>query len=256
MTSSSILLGVNIDHSATVRQARYRGRDTGSDKMVEPDPVAIALLAIKAGADAITLHLREDRRHIQEDDVYRMRTAIGSTRMNFEMAATPAMQAIALKIQPAVILLVPENREEVTTEGGLDVIANHERIRSIISAVQSSGIETSLFVDPDPQQIAAAAAAGANCVELHTGAYANACYASDASRQSELEKLKHGSTAAHERGLRVNAGHGINYENVSAVVQLPWLHELNIGHSIISRALSVGIEQAVKEMKQHLTASK
>jgi len=251
MQAHNILLGVNIDHSATVRQARYRGYPRNCGHMVEPDPVAIAVLAERAGADAITLHLREDRRHIQDRDVSRMRETI-QTSMNLEMAATKEMETIALQVMPEVVLLVPESREEVTTEGGLNLLANKERIRSTIEAVQSAGIRVSLFIDPDAAQIAAAAELGAEYIELHTGAYANAYYTNPEKRRFELNKLRQSAVQAHEAGLQVNAGHGINYVNIKEVIGIPWLHELNIGHSIISRAIATGIEAAVREMKARM----
>lgn len=254
MKSQHILLGVNIDHSATVRQARYRTHPRDCGQMVEPDPVAIALLAERAGADAITLHLREDRRHIQDSDVYRMREAI-HTPMNLEMAATEAMLKIATTVKPDVVLLVPESREEVTTEGGLDILNNKQRVREMIEALQPLGIETSLFIDPDPAQIDAAAAVGAQYVELHTGTYANAFYQSRQHKIQELTKLEHGAIQAHEAGLKVNAGHGINYVNIKEVITIPWLHELNIGHSIMSRAIATGIDEAVREMKSRIVIS-
>lgn len=242
-----MLLGVNIDHSATVRQARYKGHELCRGRMVEPDPVAIALEAERAGADAITLHLREDRRHIVDADVYRMREMI-ATVMNFEMAATAEMARIACEVKPEVVLLVPESREEVTTEGGLDVVSHRSRIAEVIAAVREAGIEVSLFIDPDAAQIDASAELGVEYVELHTGAYANAFYDA-AARDRELAALSAGATRAHNAGIRVNAGHGLNYVNIRGMRQVPHLHELNIGHSIIARALFTGIGEAVREMK-------
>ncbi len=249
MNKQPILLGVNIDHSATVRQARYRDNPLDRGAMVEPDPVLIALLAEKAGADAITLHLREDRRHIQDSDVFRMREMI-QTVMNLEMAATEEMKAIALKVKPEVVLLVPEGRSEVTTEGGLDVIGNRDRVAGLIEAMKEGGIQTSIFIDPDEAQITLAAELGAEMVELHTGAFANQYYTPH--RQKEIDALKRGAIVAHEAGLRVNAGHGINYTNIKDILVVPWLHELNIGHSIICRALVTGIDEAVREMKARM----
>lgn len=247
--SSRILLGVNIDHCATVRQARYRDYERAAGQMVEPDPVSLALLAERAGADGITVHLREDRRHIQERDVLRLRESI-ATRLNLEMACTSGMSKFALELRPETVCLVPESREEVTTEGGLDVAGNRERVREVVEAMAADGIDVSLFIDPEPRQIEAAAELKSPLVELHTGAYANAYYSG--LRGRELEKLRQGAALAHDLGLTVNAGHGINYVNILEVRTLPWLHELNIGHSIISRALFTGIEEAVREMKERM----
>lgn len=241
-----ILLGVNIDHCATVRQARYRQAAKSVGGAVEPDPATLALLAERAGADGITVHLREDRRHIQERDVWRLREII-QTRLNFEMACTPVMVDFALKLKPESVCLVPENRTEVTTEGGLDVVGNRGRVADAVAAMTAAGIETSLFIDPDEQQIQLSADLKAPWVELHTGAYANAYYT--AQRRPEFERLRAGAAQANSLGLVVNAGHGINYVNIAEVRTLPHLHEVNIGHSIISRALFTGIEEAVREMK-------
>jgi pyridoxine 5-phosphate synthase len=240
-----ILLGVNIDHCATLRQARYRDASATTGGAVEPDPVTFALMAERAGADGITVHLREDRRHIQERDVWRLRESIG-TRLNLEMACTPAMTELALKLKPEFVCLVPEHRQEVTTEGGLDVMGNRERVRACVDAMNSAGIKTSLFIDPDEPQIELSAKLGAPFVELHTGAYANACYTPR--RAAEFQRLRLGAVRAHDLGLVVNAGHGINYINIAEVHTLPHLHELNIGHSIVSRALFTGVEEAVREM--------
>ena len=243
-----ILLGVNIDHCATLRQARYRDSAGGQ---VEPDPVALAERAERAGADGITVHLREDRRHIQERDVWRLRECI-ATRLNLEMACTPEMTAFALKLKPDTVCLVPENRQEISTEGGLDVIGNRKRVRACVDAMNAAGIQTSLFIDPDESQIELAAKLGAPIVELHTGAYANAYFTPR--RAKEFQHLRLGCVRAHELGLTVNAGHGINYVNIAEVRTLPHLHELNIGHSIISRALFTGIEEAVRELKTRMDA--
>ncbi len=247
-----ILLGVNIDHCATLRQARYResGRTAGGN--VEPDPVALALLAERAGADGITVHLREDRRHIQERDVWRLRECI-ATRLNLEMACTPAMIEFALKLKPDSACLVPENRREVTTEGGLDVVANEARVRAVVEALLPAGIPTSLFISPDEAQIEAAARLGSPWIELHTGSYAEACHTPQ--RTAEFERLRRGAARAHQLGLVVNAGHGINYVNIAEVRTLPHLHELNIGHTILSRAVFTGIEEAVREMKARMNPS-
>ena len=245
-----ILLGVNIDHCATLRQARYRQADATVGGTIEPDPIALALAAERAGADGITVHLREDRRHIQERDVWRLRESI-ATRLNFEMACTPAMTAFALKMKPDSVCLVPENRQEITTEGGLDVIGNRERVRLCVEAMNEAGIKTSLFIDPDEPQIELAAALMAPWVELHTGAYASV-YGSTDARAKEFQRLRLAAVRAHDLGLIVNAGHGINYVNIAEVRSLPHLHELNIGHSIVSRALFTGIDEAVREMKTRM----
>jgi len=241
-----ILLGVNIDHCATVRQARYRDAAGAPGGAVEPDPVAFALLAERAGADGITVHLREDRRHIQERDVWRLRESI-ATRLNLEMACTPAMIAFALQLKPEFVCIVPEGRTEVTTEGGLDIVAHRDRVRACVEAMNAAGIKTSLFIDPDEPQIELSAQLGAPFVELHTGAYAGAYFTPR--RAAEFQRLRLGCVRAREAGLVVNAGHGINYVNIAEVRTLPHLHELNIGHSIVSRALFTGVEEAVRELK-------
>jgi len=249
MISPNILLGVNIDHSATVRQARYRSHPGDRGGMVEPDPVDFALCAQRAGADAITLHLREDRRHIQDSDVYRMKEMV-QIPINLEMAATDEMAAIAKEVLPAVVLLVPESREEVTTEGGLDVVGRRERVGAMIKAMNASGIAVSLFIDPEPGSIDASAELGAQYVELHTGGFANQFQ--KAGMEAALEQLKQAAVRAHNAGLKVNAGHGINYANVKHAREIPWLHEMNIGHSIVSRSLFVGVDEAVREMKARM----
>jgi pyridoxine 5-phosphate synthase len=230
-------LGINIDHIATLRQAR---------RAVEPDPVAAAVLAELAGADGITVHLREDRRHIQDRDVRLLRQTV-RTHLNLEMAATDEMVAIALDIQPDYVTLVPEKREEVTTEGGLDVAGQVNRLTQVVATLQGAGIPVSLFIDAEPTQIAAAAATQAQFIELHTGQYAEAH--NDADRAKELELLTIGTQKAIAAGLRVNAGHGLTYWNTYPVACIPGIEELNIGHSIISRAALVGLERAVREMK-------
>jgi pyridoxine 5-phosphate synthase len=245
-----ILLGVNIDHCATLRQARYRDAAATTGGPIEPDPVDFALQAERAGADGITVHLREDRRHIQERDVWRLRECI-ATRLNLEMACTPAMISLALELRPASVCLVPENRQEVTTEGGLDVVGNRERVRACVDAMNEAGIATSLFIDPDEPQIELSAEVKAPWVELHTGAYAHACHSPR--RAAELQRLRIGAVRAHDLGLIVNAGHGINYVNIAEIRTLPHLHELNIGHSIVSRALFTGVAEAVREMKVRMT---
>jgi pyridoxine 5-phosphate synthase len=244
-----ILLGVNIDHCATVRQARYREAPATVGCAVEPDPVAFGLLSERAGADGLTVHLREDRRHMQDRDVWRLRESM-ATRLNLEMGCTPEMIALALKLKPDSVCLVPESREEITTEGGLDVVGNRERVRACVEAMNAAGIATSLFIDPDEPQIEFAAKLRAPWVELHTGAYANAYFSPR--RAAEFQRLRLGCVRAHELGLTVNAGHGINYVNIAEVRTLPHLHELNIGHSIVSRALFTGVEEAVREMKARM----
>tara|TARA_R110002050_G_scaffold120255_1_gene238248 strand:- start:45 stop:788 length:744 start_codon:yes stop_codon:yes gene_type:complete len=246
-----ILLGVNIDHCATVRQARYREAPTTVGGFVEPDPASLAVMAERAGADGITIHLREDRRHIQERDVWRTREMI-STRLNLEMACTPEMIAFALKLKPDSVCVVPESRAEITTEGGLDVVGLHERVKACVDAMTAAGIATSLFIDPDEAQIAKSAELGAGYVELHTGAWANAYYGPG--RGAEFTRLKEGAAFGLKAGLTVNAGHGINYVNVAEIRTIPGLYELNIGHSIISRSLFGGIDEAVREMKTRMNA--
>lgn len=249
MREKPLLLGLNIDHAATLREARYRqfGRDCG--QMVEPDPVTLALCAERAGADGITLHLREDRRHIQESDVRRLRESI-QTRLNLEMACTAEMLTFAKVIQPDFVCLVPENREEITTEGGLDVVGQEARVAETVKALLGAGIKTSLFIDPEPEALEVAADLGSPFVELHTGAFAHSYYGPG--RATEWEKLRAAAELGHELGLTVNAGHGINYVNIAEVRRLPWLHELNIGHSIICRSLYTGITEAVREMKTRM----
>jgi pyridoxine 5-phosphate synthase len=244
-----ILLGVNIDHCATLRQARYResGRTVGAN--VEPDPITLAVLAERAGADGITVHLREDRRHIQERDVWRLRETI-ATRLNLEMACTPAMTEFAVKLQPDSVCLVPENRREVTTEGGLDVVCHEDRVRAVVDAMRATGIATSLFISPDEAQVELAAKLRSPWIELHTGAYAEACHSPE--RKTQFERLRRAAALAHRLELVVNAGHGINYVNIAEIRTLPHLHELNIGHSIMARALFSGIEEAVSELKRRM----
>ncbi len=236
------LLGVNIDHIATVRQARY-AKNAGSIN-VEPDPVEAALAAERGGAIGITAHLRQDRRHVVDHDIFGLKEAI-RTKLNLEMGNSPEIVAIALKVFPADVCLVPESREEVTTEGGLDCITHRATLEPTLKAMAEAGIRVSLFIDPEPRQIGAAASLGAPVVELHTGAYAEA---SGAKRAAELARLMEAARQASEAGIQVNAGHGLNYENVKPILALPKLVELNIGHSIVSRALFVGIEQATREM--------
>ena len=236
-------LGVNIDHVATLRQARYRGMERG-----EPDPIAAALLCEQAGAHGITAHLREDRRHIIDRDIVALRKAI-RTRLNFEMANAPEIVEIALAVRPDIVCLVPEKREEISTEGGLDVLGHEAALRETIRRMKESGIEVSLFVDPDLAQIEASARVGAQFIELHTGAYAEVFH-QKAERNRELERLVAAAEQGYQVGLRINAGHGLNRENLPLLHVVPHLEELNIGHSIMSRALFVGLEKAVQEILQ------
>lgn len=231
-------LGVNIDHIATLRQAR---------RTVEPDPVAAAVLAELAGADGITVHLREDRRHIQDRDLRLLRQTV-RTHLNLEMAATDEMVTIALDTKPDYVTLVPERRQEVTTEGGLDVAGQIDRIKGVVTSLQSAAIPVSLFIDADQAQIEAAAAVAAQFIELHTGPYAEA--KTEADRHRQLGVLAASTEQALGLGLRVNAGHGLTYWNTLPVARIAGMEELNIGHSIISRAALVGLERAVREMKQ------
>ena len=242
-----ILLGLNVDHCATLRQARYRqaGATTGGN--IEPDPVAFAFRAEQAGADGITVHLREDARHIQREDVLRL-AAHPATRLNLEMACTPAMTEFALGLKPNSVCLVPESREEITTEGGLDVVLHRAKVQRVTDAMNAAGIKTSLFIDPEPAQIELSARIGAPWIELHTGAYADAYHGSG--RAAEFQRLCAGAELAHRLGLVVNAGHGSNYVNIAEIRTIPHVHELNIGHSIISRALFTGLTEAVSEMKR------
>ncbi len=239
-------LGVNIDHVATIRQARYRGLAHG-----EPDPVEAARQALAAGAHGITAHLREDRRHIIDRDVIRLRE-VAATRFNFEMANWPGIIEIALAIRPDIVCLVPEKREEVTTEGGLDVRGKAPAIGETTKQLNDAGIDVSLFIDADARQIEAAARTGAQFVELHTGPFAERFHA-DGRGERELQQLIACARQAHQVGLRVNAGHGLNYENVRALHAVPHLEELNIGHSIVSRAVFTGLPQAVKDMLELMT---
>ncbi len=229
-------LGVNIDHVATVREAR---------KTVEPDPVQAAFLADMGGADGIVCHLREDRRHLQPRDLELLRRVVTS-HLNLEMAAVDAMVQVALKVKPDMVTLVPEKREEVTTEGGLDVRTSVQRVTATVSPLKSAGIVVSLFIDPDMTQIREAARTGADFVELHTGCYAEAKSAVD--EAIELEKLERAAQAAAKLGLGVSAGHGLTYHNVQPVAAIPEVEELNIGHSIIARSIMMGMEQAVRDM--------
>ncbi|ANV89254.1 pyridoxine 5'-phosphate synthase [Picosynechococcus sp. PCC 8807] len=232
-----LTLGVNIDHVATIRQAR---------RTVEPDPVAAATLAELGGADGITVHLREDRRHIQDRDVKILRQTVQS-HLNLEMAPTAEMVAIALDIKPDYVTLVPEKREEITTEGGIDIVGNFARFKEVVEQLQGAGIPVSWFIDAELEQIEAAQKTGAQFIELHTGKYAEAQDSDQ--QQAELATLKTGAKQAIALGLRVNAGHGLTYRNVYPVACIEGMEELNIGHTIISRAVLVGLERAVREMK-------
>ena len=233
-----VRLGVNIDHVATLRQAR-RGR--------EPDPVWAAVHAQLAGADGITIHLREDRRHIQDRDLLILRQTV-TVRLNLEMAAVDAIARIACDARPDEATLVPERREEITTEGGLDVAAHAQTVQPIVRQLQDRGIHVSLFIDPNPRQVDAAVSAKANAVEFHTGRYADAATVAD--REHELQALIEAAEQAHGTGLHVHMGHGLNYQNVQPVAAIRHVEELNIGHSIVSRAVFVGMERAVREMKE------
>ncbi|MBJ9986858.1 pyridoxine 5'-phosphate synthase [Acinetobacter sp. S40] len=238
------LLGVNIDHVATLRQARGT---------TYPDPVQAALVCEQAGAEGITLHLREDRRHIQDDDVRRMRPLL-NTHMNLEMAVTEEMVQFAKEIKPQHVCFVPERRQEVTTEGGLDVVGQLEKIKAATQALAEIGCEVSLFIDADLAQIDAAIACGAPTIELHTGAYADA--ENEQAQRAELERIIQGAEYAASKGLIVNAGHGLNLDNVAPIAAIPQIHELNIGHSIIAESIFVGLAQAVQQMKTAIQAAR
>lgn len=237
-------LGVNIDHVATLRQARGG---------IEPEPLQAAIAAQKAGADGITVHLREDRRHIQDADVLAIKKKVKKIPLNLEMSLSPEIVVFALSVIPDKICLVPERREERTTEGGLDVVRDSEKIRKIILPFKEKNITVSLFIEPETSLIEAALAVGADFVELHTGAFANAFAADDAVLwKKELIRLHNAAQEAYQRKLGVNAGHGLNYINVEHVVKIPHIEELNIGHSIISKAVMTGLGKAVKEMKKQI----
>jgi pyridoxine 5-phosphate synthase len=237
------LLGVNIDHVATLREAR---------RVDYPDPVEAALAAERAGAGAITFHLREDRRHIQDRDVTSLRSCL-QTRMNLEMAVTDEMIGIAQKVLPQDCCLVPESRQEVTTEGGLDVHGQASRIGDAVRALGGSGIRVSLFIDPDPEQIEAAQRSGAPVIELHTGTYADS---TGAARAREFERMQNAARFAARLGLIVNAGHGLNYHNVEPIAAIPEIIELNIGHAIVARSIVDGLAKAVRDMKQLMRAAR
>jgi pyridoxine 5-phosphate synthase len=239
-----IRLGVNIDHLATLRQARYRVPIPGV--VPEPDPVSLARTCLAAGAHSITVHLREDRRHIQDDDVLRLGQECRE-KLNLEMAATPAMLDFALRLQPAEVCFVPENRAEVTTEGGLDAVAKINSLRPMIQKLNQANILVSLFLDPDPRQIDAAATLQAPVIELHTGRYADA---DPTQRSSAFTKLREAALKAHELKIQVNAGHGLRLSNLPDLLSLPHLHTLNIGHSLVTHAIKVGLEQSVRDFLQ------
>ncbi len=241
---SNILLGVNIDHIATLRQARHTRY---------PDPVEAVYAAENGGADGITVHLREDRRHIQERDIELIQ-AVLLTRLNLEMAVTDAMIKYAEKIRPQHCCFVPEKRQELTTEGGLNVLADEKHIRAACQHLAAAGMEVSLFIDPDPKQIEAAVRCGAPTIEIHTGAYANAKTVEE--RNTELQRIIQAAQIAEQANLIVNAGHGLNYQNVQAIARIPQINELNIGHGIIARALFMGLENAVREMKREMKAAR
>jgi len=243
MKREMIRLGVNIDHVATVRQARG---------VNYPDPVQAAKLAISGGADGIILHLREDRRHIQDLDLQRLKTSC-TVPINLEMAATEEMIQIAETIQPEHCCLVPEKREELTTEGGLDVVSQELQLNEVCQRLAAAGIEVSLFIDTDQQQIIAAKRCGAPVIELHTGHYADAA---DAEQEQELQRIKDAAEFAQVQGLIVNAGHGLHYENVQAIAEIPIINELNIGHSIVAQAVFDGMENAVRQMRALMVESR
>jgi len=232
-------LGVNIDHVATLRQAR---------RTVYPSLVEAAALCEKAGAHGITIHLREDRRHIQDADVYALRKSL-KTRMNLEMANNADIVAVALDVKPDEVCMVPERREELTTEGGLDVAGQRDELAPVVASLRKAGISVSMFIDPELRQVEAAASVGAPYIELHTGAYANHVRSE---RELELARLIAAAQRAHELGLKVNAGHGLSLDNLGPILKVPHLDTLNIGHSIVCRALFVGLEQAVREMLEKL----
>lgn len=243
----TIRLGVNIDHVATLRQARG---------IFYPDPVQAAFKAIKGGADGITLHLREDRRHIQDEDVYAFKETL-NVPMNLEMAATEEMISIAESVQPHHVCLVPEKRHELTTEGGLNVVTQFKQFADVCARLREACVVVSLFIDPNPAQIDAAKKAGASTIELHTGVYANASNGKDSNiTQKELKRVTEAANYAHQLGLIVNAGHGLHIENVQAIAAIPVIHELNIGHSIVARALFIGMQRAVEEMKALMMAAR
>ncbi len=243
-----LLLGVNIDHIATLRQARYAG--TVDSPNAEPCPVQGGHDALAGGADSLTIHVRGDRRHMQDADAFRIRAEV-PLPLNFEMGVTEEMIGIALKLKPDFACLVPETRQEVTTEGGLDVVGGFEKINTAVTRLQAAGIRVSLFIDPDLAQIEASVKTGAAMVELHTGCFANA---TGDEVDTELARLTAAANLGHASGLQVNAGHGINYQNIARILTVPHLTELNIGHSIVARAIRIGFTPAVREMKALMAA--
>jgi pyridoxine 5-phosphate synthase len=241
--AAMIKLGVNIDHVATLRQAR---------RVPYPDVIAAALAAERGGADGITAHLREDRRHIQDHDIDGLASAI-ATKLNLEMAAIEEMVSKACALRPADVCVVPEKREEITTEGGLDAVGQQQTLRSMVQRLRDAGIRVSLFIDPELEQIEAARALGAEAIEIHTGTYANA---TGEAQEDELTRITAAAAAAQSMGLIVNAGHGLTLANVAPIAAIPVIHELNIGHSLIADAVFVGIEQAVRQMKTAMVAAR
>ncbi|HYD50166.1 MAG TPA: pyridoxine 5'-phosphate synthase [Terriglobales bacterium] len=235
-----IFLGVNIDHVATLRQVR---------RVTYPDIVAAAAAAERGGADGITIHLREDRRHIQDEDVFRLSRSI-TTKMNLELAAAAEMVAVAVQVRPADVCVVPERRQELTTEGGLDAAGQIGSLERILAPLQEAGVRISLFIDPDPRQIEAAVRLHAPVIELHTGRYAEADDAAE--REAELQRIRAATVQAHAAGVIVNAGHGLTLDNVGPIAAIPSMHELNIGHSLVADAIFVGLEAAVRRMKQRI----
>jgi pyridoxine 5-phosphate synthase len=243
-----LLLGVNIDHVATLRQARY-ARMPGA-LLAEPSVVEAGRDARAGGGDSLTIHVRGDRRHMQDADAFQLQGEV-DLPINLEMGVTREMVELALRLGPRDVCLVPESREEITTEGGLDVVGGYSKVAGVIGDLQGAGIRVSLFIDPDKAQVAAAGSLGAEMIELHTGCFANA---SGGEVDAELERLTRAARQGHLLGLQVNAGHGINYENIVRILEIPHLKELNIGHSIVSRAMRVGMVQAVREMKSAMSA--
>ncbi len=236
-------LGVNIDHVATLRQARYRAMPDAHN--VEPSVLDAALECEAAGADSITIHLRADRRHIQDADVFLLRERI-ATKLNLEMGNTPEILAIALRVRPDFVCMVPEQREEVTTEGGLDVAGQIDSLRATVGQLEANGTRVSMFIDPEEAQVRASAAVGASMIELHTGTFANAL---GAARAAETERLRAAAQLGHELGLQINAGHGLTTVNLPDLFAVPHLHELNIGHSLVARSIFTGLRQAVREFR-------
>lgn len=247
-STMSLLLGVNIDHVATLRQARYALQQDSPN--AEPCPLEAAVDAEKGGADSITIHVRGDRRHMQEHDAYKISQSSGLP-LNLEMGNTEEMMEIALKLQPDFVCLVPETREEVTTEGGLDVAGLYDSLEPNVKRLQEAGAKISMFIDPDPEQVEASARIGAEMIELHTGCFANHF---GAERRHEIDRLVASAKLGNQLGLQVNAGHGINYDNLNDLFEVPHLAELNIGHTIVARSVRVGLAQAVREMRELMNA--